>query len=626
MSSQSSHENLALTAADFAGCGWETVMESVDHGDSHSLWSAFSAAAKDAVLEGRTEHGRVLRLLANVCSKQLEPSSQNEPFQPLFYAPEGRSTIPDDFDESDIAFFALIADDIGNPWLKARLADLVWLRERSFGVKFAQDAIDSYRSVPLDTWTWYLGGRECWERAIGLARSIGSAAGNRAAEIESSLFNAFSLTTSQDDFFAYHLAEVLKDNRLGKDHATKIATKLETLAHEFEAVGNLHSAREYFWASADWFKISGDTDQSTAMMVEVAEGWAKEATAKIDSDDPSHLIATVFYENAIQVYRTIPRKQRSAHHVDERISELRVLLSESGARAQEEMIDIVTPGMDINGLVEHARDAVQGKAVMEAMQAFVNLHHVNADDLRKRAIKHLQNFPLQAIVSVTSFSGDGRVVAKRPGIAGAIPADEDEDVIHFQMIKDFDILVGIIAQAGIVPALGVLKLEHRLRETDFIALARQSPIVPAGREMLFGKGLFAGYDGDFVTAMHFLIPQIEHMVRFHLKQVGVQTTTLSPEGIEDEIGLTALINKPEANDIFSGDLHFTIRALFSDHAGANLRNYVAHGLLDDRECNSVYAVYAWWFALKLVFNNSWSAAAARRKAATEQSPPDSCDS
>ena len=200
MSSQSFHENPPLTAEDFAGCGWETVIESVEHKDNHSLWPAFSTAAEKAAEEGRVKHARILLLLAQACSMYLDPSSRNEPFGPLFSAPERRSAIPDDFDQDDIAFFALIVDAIEDPWLKARLADLVWLMQKPRDVKFAQDAIDSYRAVPLDKWTWYRGGRKCWERAIGLARSIGSAAGNRAAEIESSLLSTFSLATSQDDF------------------------------------------------------------------------------------------------------------------------------------------------------------------------------------------------------------------------------------------------------------------------------------------------------------------------------------------------------------------------------------------------------------------------------------------
>ena len=39
--------------------------------------------------------------------------------------------------------------------------------------------------------------------------------------------------------------------------------------------------------------------------------------------------------------------------------------------------------------------------------------------------------------------------------------------------------------------------------------------------------------------------------------------------------------------------------------GPNLRNNVAHGLLNDQQANSVEALYAWWLGLQLVFNAYW---------------------
>ena len=163
-----------------------------------------------------------------------------------------------------------------------------------------------------------------------------------------------------------------------------------------------------------------------------------------------------------------------------------------------------------------------------------------------------------------------------------------------------------------MPALEVIQLHHRVREGDFVGIADHSPIVPSGREDLFGKALFAGYDNDFISALHLLVPQLEHMVRWHLKNAGVRTTGVDQSGIENELGLSALVDLPETAQVFGKSLAFEIEALFCDAFGPNLRNSVAHGLLDGRDLRSPYAVYAWWLGLRLVFNTFWNA---RRKAA-----------
>ena len=66
-------------------------------------------------------------------------------------------------------------------------------------------------------------------------------------------------------------------------------------------------------------------------------------------------------------------------------------------------------------------------------------------------------------------------------------------------------LVNIAVMGYILPALNAISLEHRVREGDLIQLARLSPIVPPGRDRLYGKALYHGYNGDFASALHLLV-------------------------------------------------------------------------------------------------------------------------
>ena len=597
-------KDLILTLEDFAGCGWKEVLASADRKGYPSMHYAFSDAAKQAMQEDRQSHGKALWLLADACSMMISSDSFNEPFKPFMESSDGRrSIIPDDLSETDVAFFAEIVEIIDDPWLKARLADLVWLMQSPRAVKFALAAIDSYRTIPLDTETQMRERDMCWQRAINLARMVGAGAGNHLAEMEASIIKAFMSVTRQDGFLGYSLADLLQSNVLGGDHSTAIATKLESLAREFEDEDEFRKALECFQASAYWFKESGDDKKSTEMTVKVAENWVKEAV-----DQPSHVVAASFYEKAIQTYRTIPRSERATHRVDERIAELRRSLNESGEKSLDEMGVISTPGQDISQIIENAREAVRGKALDEALKAFVNLSRTNVKELRESTTELLHNSPLQALIPAMFMSSDGRVTAKRLGMNLSTPSSgDDEEVIYSKMVENYRIQVDLVVRGCICPAQEVLLMEHRLREADFVNLARQSPIVPIGRELLFGKALFAGYDRDFVTALHILVPQIEHMVRYHLKQAGVQTTNIDSNGIENENGLSSLMDLPETKEIFGEDLNFEIRALFCVPFGPNLRNNLAHGLLDDRACYSPDTIYAWWFGLKLVFNTFWNA-------------------
>ncbi len=610
MSSERFPADLIVSAQDFVDSGWKSALDQASREGYSAMWQTFSAAARSAMEEGRNEYGKVLWLLADACSMMLSPSSQNQPFKPYAVFHDRRSVIPDDLTDADILFFAEIVDAVDDIWLKARLADLAWLKRKPRDVAFALTAIDAYRSIPLDTETWIRGGQECWERAISLVRMLKAGAGDRLKQMEGSIVASFNAATRQDGFLGFWLADVLKTNGLGRLHRTDIAQKLESLAREFDCEGDLHRARTYFSASADWCRAIPDEAKAAEMMASVAEGWVKEAIARVSSDNPSHMVAASFYENAIQTYRTIPRAKRAAYRVDERVAELRACLNESGEKALGEMGLISTPGVDITQLVENARKSVSGKSATEALLAFANLHcGVKVDEMRESALERMQQFVFSSLFSSTVMSRDGRVIAKRPAMSlGAEPSEDDEIAIRSEMIRDYGILVSIVVQGDIWPALEVLLLEHRLREADFVGLANQSPIVPKGRAGLFGKALFAGFDQDFVTALHLLIPQIEHLVRVHLKQAGAKTTNLDKDGIENENGMSTLMDLPEAEQVFGKDIAFELKTLFCDAFGPNLRNELAHGLLDEDACHSPFAIYAWWLGLRLVFNTWWNMA------------------
>ena len=594
-----------LTVEDFAQSGWDSVLSDAPKDDYSSMWLALRDASEQAIAEDKLEHGKVLKLLGDACSMRLSPSSRNEPFRPLFELNDGTcSTSLHDFIDSDVSFFLLITCAVDNPRLRARLADLIWVRKRNF--KFALTAIDGYRLLPLNEETWTSENDVCWSRAIDLSRMLGQVASDRLAQMECQIIGKLMSAKKQHMFFAHHLARILRSFGLGRNHLPDIAAKLESLAREFEVSGNFHASREYFESAAAWFNDAGDEDKSINQTIAYAEGWAKEAIAKLSSDDPSHLVAAVLFESAIQVYRTIPRAKRGMHQIDQRLEELRVLLVESGEKSLDEMKTFSASSVDISEYVEKSRVAVSNRGPQEALREFATLHRVSASGLRELAINRISEHPHLYLFPMVIKSHDGRVIATRPGLIGSSPTDADDDLIRFQMVFEYDICVNLAVHGLILPGLEAISIEHWLREIDFIELASLSPIVPKGREVLFGKALFAGFDRDFVTALHLLAPQMENMVRFHLKEAGAKTTTLH-EGVETENSLSTLMESPKAEEVFGEDSCFEIKALYCDPYGSNLRNNVAHGLYDYQQCHSVQAVYAWWFALKLVLHSFWNA-------------------
>jgi hypothetical protein len=82
---------------------------------------------------------------------------------------------------------------------------------------------------------------------------------------------------------------------------------------------------------------------------------------------------------------------------------------------------------------------------------------------------------------------------------------------------------------------------------------------------------------------------------------------LQSDGTETENALGSLLSKPDTKERLGEDLHFALQALFADPCGANLRNNIAHGLLDDEKCQSAGVIFAWWLIFQLVYTHYWKA-------------------
>ena len=607
MPDDASDHKVELTVADFASCGWEEALNGAPREAYTAMFQAFSIAARQAEGEERHTHGRVIQLLAFACAMHLDPMSRNEPFKPISVGLDGKpAIIPRDFTEAHMAFFAQIVDDINNPLLKARLADLLWMHRSTRHLQFALAAIDSYRSIPLDPETWASGTLKCIQRAITLARSIQSAAGSRLDEIEASLLDAIDSSTTEDGFFAIKLADVLESCELPGDQCAIVAAKVEALALLFEEQGDVYKEREYRHAAATWFRKDGNQAKSITMTIAQAEAWVKEAVARIQSDDRRYLVAVDCYESAIKILQTIPRVDRDQYQVDQHIAELQQCRTECRENSQGQMRPFATASQDLTDIVKNARSAVGNKTLDEAMKEFAGLFTISADQLRNLAVESLTNSQIRAFIPAFYLDPDNRVIAQHSGLSGPTPSEADEAVIRAEMARNYDCMISLAVCGYILPALDTLTSEHITVKADFVELARRSPIVPPRREVLFGKALFYGYDHEFDTALNLLVPQIENMVRVHLKRLGAKTTNVDANGIETENGLSTLMDLPQATAFFGEDVAYEIKTLFCDHFGQNMRNNVAHGLLDDGQSQSAHSVYAWWYGLKLVFNTYWS--------------------
>lgn len=591
-------QSTPLTIADLGECLDKVLPEDLQG----ELEDHLNTAARDSDAAGRSRQAAALRLLADACSLMLDSDNPAQPLRPWWVGADGRSTPTIySFGPDAVAFFADVAAQVKHPRLRARLSDIVWIRDPRRGLGFAELAIGAYLSAPLDTQGWKLDGRDAWMRATYLALSL------RRIElidlIEQRLLEEFWRENQPDGAPVGWYAALMFRHGLAVKQHRQIAERLAELGSELSSQGRFREARDLLVVAADWLHRKGPAERHAEMVAATAQAWHDEARAMLSPPITSAIAAGDALDKAIQVYRSISRKYRPALGVDERIAELQLERLDAGERSLAELGMVASEPTDIADLMRESIAHVTGKDEIAALDGLATLWSGPKVDQMEHTAREIMDGSLfgQLFRNRSTIAADGRVISK---VGGRDDKTDEARGLMVQMLEHFRIDRQLQVQGCILPALEHMTVEHPLNCGDFITLARNSRLVPPDHARRVGRALHFGYTRDFETALQYLASEMESITRYHLKNIGAVTINTDKDGIQMELGLSTLVRMPQMEAAFGKDLTFEVKAIFCDQDGANLRNDVAHGLIPDDGGYSVDSVYAWWFVFRMVWLTS----------------------
>lgn len=575
----------------------DEIFSKLSNEEKNSLFRIHSILKNIATNETNTKLRKSLFLLSNICSPMIDLESRNDPFQPFMTWGNKRSFLPIDLTDEEILYLSSILDEDLPPILKARIADILWAYLKPKNKKYSEIAIENYISMDVFKDFFQPDIYVFWEKAAMLAKQ---AKNNSLIEkIKSKLLEEIENPSTNWDFHLLTIIEIFDNTDLDKERNHKLAEKLLEKQKEFNHKQQFHIVEKYLELAAKLFKKSGNTEDSYKSLALLSQAIENHGDYR---KNESAIVANSFYKLAFQRYREIPNSYRSTLQIDQKLDTVQEKITQSGLLITDELKLISTKEIDISDLQEHCAKHVKGKqTAFESLLYFSSVSSCNFESIWKSTENNINNFPTSSLFGATSVSPDGRKISSIPPLA--LDGNNRDEVILKKAIKNFGIHMHLAVEGCILPALNQIQKEYLFPKEFLIQLCKLSAIVPEKREILVANALYQGFEGDFGSAIHLLAPQVENMIRQRLKQNGLVTTHTAQKDIENEIGLSSLVNLDGAREILGDDLWFELQAVFTDSLSANLRNEVGHGLLDDETSNSLYSVYAWWMILRLVVHN-----------------------
>lgn len=567
---------------------WEEAVRESAKKECQRYSGLFFSKAKDAEGANDKEAQETFTVLGGITSMMLNADSREEPFSPMMILSTGRSAALEDFTDNHLDALKEVVDETTDPELRARITDVIWCRKRDH--RMAKLAVRSYleSAASLRSNDNWLSELKRVERAMALAAELG-----RPDELWSQAVGYTEGAVREYEGVRFdrpraRFMEILQKYRAGDpERYADLAGEAAVKAEEAKC---WPEARQFWRLKARWREMMQDPDGKRSALVRAAETHVGEAEEELATGSPSYITASSHLERAIEGLRRAGKTR-------ERVEELHGRLLEYQIRTRDEMAAF-SQDMDLSKFADQAREQVKGKPPGEAFLAMIyGCTSPSKNHLREQA-KEASKDGIWMLMERSVVDERGRVVARMPSFLSDDP-EETESAIRAEMLTQANQYRQTYAATFVHPAWRQINLDHHVRLGDLLPTVLNNPFVPEGHEETYARGLLAGFKGDFLTATHLLVPQLENSIRHVLSRSGVIVSKLDGYGIQEEKDLGALLREPKLEELLGEDLVFDLQGLLVERFGTNLRNRIAHGLMGDDEFSSASTLYLWWLVLRI---------------------------
>ncbi len=558
------------------------------------------AAETEARDRGEASRASALGLAADVMSMMLKTDDGETALYPILIMDGRSSARVDAFTHKQIEVLREVAGDLQDPEMRARFADLLWSRrpEERWARMAAVAYLDSLRRLEGTMPPEFA---DRLNRALMIARALrrDPAPLRALADYVENLIEQPSSTENR--WILAKVAEIALRHKVGD--VRRIYNAMMAEAERLESSGDvLGPARYYDVASRCARESLKDVAKEELAIRKHAQCVLAEA-ARFENGDPTGaLIAASRYEDAIHIYR------RRARSFDGEIKALQLHLLELQKRAEGVMARIEVE-MPVPQEVRDFVEATRGLPIAEALHR-IALQAAPGDPLRMRESirERHKDYVLLSLFRTRLVKEEGKTDAMMDplplGQSGPEAEAAYEARITQEVFRDRTMSRETAALLLIEPMRRIITEENDVQAIDFSALFENNAFVPEDRRQTFYKGFIFGLMGDYAVATSLLVPQIENSIRHLMRADGLSTSKFDKDGIQDEVNIVQLLTngeyRPDVDRLLGERFSLELEGLLVSRYGSNLRNRLAHGLLNDAALAGSQACYAWALALLLL--------------------------
>jgi len=521
---------------------------------------------------------------------------------------------PNGFSQEALVYLRDRANATPNPVLKARYHDLLFEKGKALGGHLsALAAIDAYlessrRFAEAELARHAMEMINSMDQATHLALTLGNQ--EKISEVIQSLIlliedqakpppEKAEPEKSPGGRWALELSRILLFVRRSHKFGTlvsdaqleKVKDLIRDLSERSRQAGHGPVEVMFLQVAAEAARLLKETPDEYALELRRGEAMIRqgeESEALPPGGAPHHLIAASFYENAAEHFQRMrERHQLSPQQREDlltRENHLKARIREMYRLGRAEMgrfeVPIEVPADELDRMLEDLLSAGTLDACLDGIVRDGSL--LPNLELAKQTTDEaagqgglLAHLPIRTIQNDMTVSFSQTEQERRTH-------EIDRNLMLWIQVNSSIILTNLFSRLEQQKGLGAQSL------TDYLA---STSLFDEDNLALVQTGIERHFAGDYISALHVLVPQFEDALRtlFQRAGKGVIRPRRGQSGWEMET-LGAFLDRDVVKDTLPPEMHAYIRLVMTEQIGVNLRNRIAHGLIRPQDCSIVNSV------------------------------------
>ncbi len=374
--------------------------------------------------------------------------------------------------------------------------------------------------------------------------------------------------------YVYELSKLIREILKSKhkkiileNHLNKIIIVLE------KAIKNNFEDKNYYLHRVFCEELSQyrkfyliSSERRSELKKEIGKSYELEAEYQQGRNNKSLLVKANFLEKAMEKYMEIGEREKS--------NKMKILVKwtyeeyENSNEMNLIRIPIEFPKEEIDKIIEGF--------ISSDVQISLDKIAYSNDLIPKITViedlvdKLSKEFPLQGLIS-KGLLNDGKKVVETT-------TEEDNKTINFNSnyMHHLNINVELLLKA----IFDKLISEFEISTEDFMQKFNKWELLDNKNVPFIEHGISRFLEKDYLSALHILVPQFESTVRRMFSKAGYSTTSIRKGNTQQEVTFNEFLLRDDVKSTLGNDVHKLIQIVMVEQSGLNLRNEIAHGLIE----------------------------------------------